>query len=65
MAVIAVVKPLRYAHVNRSRPVARTEHWITFWANKGKAKSETGEKEGFRWSVATFEPVLKETCDTI
>ena len=65
VTVGAVGKPLRYAHENRSRPVARTEHWITFWANKGKAKSETGEKEGFRWSVATFEPILKDACDTI
>ena len=30
MGVVAVVRQLRYAHVNRSRPVARTVHWFTF-----------------------------------
>ena len=65
VGVVAVVKPLRYAHVNRSRPVERTEHWMTFWAFKGKARSETGEREGFRWSVAMAEPILRDACTVL
>jgi hypothetical protein len=65
LAVIAVVKPLRFAHINGSRPLARTDMWMTFWASKGKARSETGEREGFRWSIAMAEPILKLACDTV
>jgi hypothetical protein len=65
LAVIATVKPLRFAHINRSRPLARTGFWMTFWASKGKARSETGEREGFRWSIALAEPILHLACTTV
>ena len=65
VAVVASMKPMRFAHINRSRPVARTRWWTTFWASKGKARDETGQREGYRWSVATPEPVVQRACQII
>ena len=65
IAVCASVKPLRFAHAVRSRPVARTKWWAAFWAYQGKARTDGVLRGGFRWFVPLVTPTLRQAVDVL
>jgi hypothetical protein len=44
---------VRFAHVQRSAPVALTAAWVQFFAYRGKSK-EQGTRSGFSWFCPRF-----------
>ena len=65
VAVCASVKPLRFAHALRSRPVARTKWWAAFWAYQGKVRTDGVVRGGFRWFVPLVTPTLRQAVDVL
>ena len=65
LAVCASVKPLRYAHALRSRPVARTSWWMAFWAYQSKVRTDGCLRGGFCWFVPLVTPTLRAAASVL
>ena len=48
MQVILAFTPMRYMHIQRSRPIARCKVWMVFWCFRNKRKDDSGARQGFR-----------------
>ena len=65
MQVIMAFTPMRYMHIQRSRPIARCKVWMAFWCFRNKRKDESGARQGFKWYVATVVPEVALAADVV